>query len=185
MPCNNEIIVNPESDNILVLNYLDLKTPKTEMKDTYFMDALVSLYKENGIEFGNPWQHKIQYKKDYLKLDQFTENSGFNVDYYFHLEEGIDLSALSEIKTVVERPELWTVNINGNRVEKEDGKFWIDKDFPVFKIGKDLKAGKNTVSLMAKRMSIFAELMPIYIVGDFQVKPKMLVLKLAMEGFMI
>lgn len=166
------IKVNAESDNILVLNYLDLKTPKTVMKDTYFMTALISLYKENGVEFGNPWQHKIQYKKEYLALDQFAESSGFDVDYHFHIAKGTELSSLNDIKIVVERPELWSVSINGNEVEKEEGKYWIDKDFPIFKIGEFLKSGMNTISLKASRMSIFAEIMPVYVIGDFKVQPK-------------
>ena len=85
------------------------------------------------------------------------------------MAEGTDLSSL---KVVVERPELWTVSINRNLVEKENGKYWIDKDFPLYKIGEFVKTGKNTISLKAKHMSIFAELMPIYIVGDFKVNPK-------------
>ena len=33
---------------------------------------------ENGIEMGNPWQHKIQYKKNYLNLaSSFNSSSGF------------------------------------------------------------------------------------------------------------
>ncbi len=167
-----EIEVNAESENILVLNYLDLKTSKTTMKDTYFMTALISLFKENGVEFGNPWQHKIQYKKNYLELDKFGENTGFTADYHFQIANGVDISALSKVKAVVERPELWSVSINGHVVEKESGKYWIDKDFSIFKIGEYLEPGKNTVSLNASRMSIFAELMPIYIIGDFKVQPK-------------
>lgn len=167
-----KIKVEPESENILVLNYLDLNTPKAKYEDTYFMTALVSLFKENGIEFGNPWQHKIQYKKEYLDLDnQFTENSGFKADYHFQIAEGTDLSIHNGLQAVVERPGLWSVSINGNLVEKEDGKYWIDRDFPVFEIGKFLKSGKNTISLKADRMSVFAELMPVYIVGNFKVQP--------------
>jgi hypothetical protein len=167
-----EIEVNAESENILVLNYLDLKTSKTTMKDTYFMTALISLFKENGVEFGNPWQHKIQYKKNYLELDQFEKTSGFTADYHFQIANGADISALSEVKAVVERPELWSVSINGHVVEKEPGEYWIDKDFPLFKIGTYLKPGENTISVVADRMSIFAELMPVYVIGDFKVQPK-------------
>jgi len=167
-----EIEVNAESENILVLNYLDLKTTKTTMKDTYFMTALISLFKENGVEFGNPWQHKIQYKKNYLELDQFEKTSGFTADYHFQIANGADISALSEVKAVVERPELWSVSINGHVVEKEPGEYWIDKDFPLFKIGTYLKPGENTISVVADRMSIFAELMPVYVIGDFKVQPE-------------
>ena len=38
----------------------------SDKKEVYFMDALIGLFIENGIEMGNPWQHKIQYKKFYF-----------------------------------------------------------------------------------------------------------------------
>ncbi|WP_372935478.1 hypothetical protein, partial [Mariniphaga sediminis] len=167
-----EMKVHAESKNILVLNYLDLRTAQTTRENTYFMTALVSLFQENGVEFGNPWQHKIQYKKNYLDLDQFPENSGFTVDYHFYMADGADVSGFSEVQAVVERPELWSVHINGTAVEKEAGEYWIDKDFPVFRVGDHLKPGKNTLSLKANRMSVFAELMPVYILGNFKVQPR-------------
>ncbi len=172
VPGKADILVKAESDNILVLNYLDLKTQNGEMNDTYFMNALVALYNENGIEFGNPWQHKIQYKTDYIDLDQFSDSSGFEVEYHFQVAEGTDLSELANAKAVVERPELWTVSINDTLLEKQNGEYWIDLDYPVFNIGQYVKHGQNTLSLKANRMSIYAELMPVYILGDFIVKPQ-------------
>ena len=62
----NEVKIKRESDNILMVNYLDIKTSKSDKKEVYFMDALIGLFIENGIEMGNPWQHKIQYKKFYF-----------------------------------------------------------------------------------------------------------------------
>ncbi|KPL16385.1 MAG: hypothetical protein AMS26_04675, partial [Bacteroides sp. SM23_62] len=169
----DDIQVTAESDNVLVLNYLDLYTSNGEIKDTYFMDALIALFNENGIEFGNPWQHKIQYKTEYIDLDtSFTDSSGFEVEYYFHVAEGTDLSALFNAKAVVERPELWTVCMNDSLIEKEDGEYWIDIDYPVYKIGQFMKHGRNTITLKAERMSIYAEIMPVYILGDFIVHPK-------------
>jgi hypothetical protein len=173
VPGMEDIHVNAESDNILVLNYLDLYTPNSEMKDAYFMEALIALFNDYGIKFGNPWQHKIQYKTEYIDLDtSFSDSTGFEVEYHFQLARGTDLSALLEAKAVVERPELWTVSINDSLIEQEDGEYWIDVDYPVYKIGQFLKPGRNTISLSAKRMSIFAEIMPVYILGDFIVNPK-------------
>ena len=75
---DDDIQVVAESENILVINYLDLYTTKGDMENVYFMEALIALFNKNGIDFGNPWQHKIQYKTNYIDLDTtFTDSSGF------------------------------------------------------------------------------------------------------------
>jgi hypothetical protein len=160
------------SDNVLVVNYLDLETSKAERKELYFMEALNGLFRENGIEMGNPWQHKIQYKQNYLELDSiFTSESWFNASYHFTVQENLDKNAMENIRAVPERPELWTVYINGQEVQKMAGEYWIDRDFPVFTVGPFLKPGKNTLTIKAPRMHILAEVMPVYLLGDFLVQP--------------
>lgn len=172
LDANGVMKVRRESDNILVINYLDLLTAKKDKKEVYFMDALIGLYEENGIEMGNPWQHKIQYKQDYLALDSlFGPGSGFEVSYHFVINEDLDDGAMQAIRAVVERPGLWQVSINGQDINKQEDAFWIDKDFPVFSLGEFLKKGRNTLKLKAPRMHILAEVMPVYILGDFQVVP--------------
>ncbi|MDX1285764.1 MAG: hypothetical protein R3182_12160, partial [Draconibacterium sp.] len=166
------IKVKRESDNILMVNYLDLKTSKSEKKETYFMDALIGLFNENGIEMGNPWQHKIQYKKTYLELDSlFKEDSGFEANYHFQIDENLSENAMNSICAVVERPELWKVSVNGNAVTPVEGKHWIEKDFQELEVGQFLKNGWNTITLKAPRMHILAEVMPVYLLGDFKVVP--------------
>ncbi len=173
------VAVKRESDNIMMVNYLDMKTAKSDKKDVYFMNALIGLFNENGIAMGNPWQHKIQYKKNWLALDSlFKGNSGFEASYHFEINPNLNAEAMKSIRAVVERPELWQVSINGNAIEKTVGAYWIDKDFPEFEVGKFLKTGKNTLTLKAPRMHILAEVMPIYLLGDFLVKP-------AKQGFEI
>lgn len=171
--------VKRESDNIMMVNYLDIKTSKSDKKDVYFMDALIGLFNENGVEMGNPWQHKIQYKKTWLELDSlFTKDSWFEAIYHFNINQNIDATAMKSIRAVVERPELWKVFINGNEVSKTEGSLWIDREFPQFAVGEYLKPGKNTITLKAPRMHILAEVMPIYLLGDFLVQP-------AKQGFEI
>ena len=176
---NDPVKVKRESDNIMMINYLDLKTAGQEMKETYFMDALIWLFRENGVEMGNPWQHKIQYKKNYLALDSlFTDDSGFEASYHFYINKNLGDDAMRSIRAVVERPELWMVKINGKEVSATDETYWIDRDFRLFEVGSFLKTGENTLSLVAPRMNILAEVMPVYLVGDFLVTP-------AEEGFEI
>ena len=174
-----DVAVKRESDNIMMVNYLDLKTAKSDKKDLYFMNALIGLFNENGVSMGNPWQHKIQYKKTYLELDaQFKADSGFEVRYHFNINPNLSAEAMKSIRAVVERPELWTVSINGKEVSKTEGSYWIDKSFPEFAVGQFLKPGKNTLTLKAPRMHVLAEVMPVYFIGDFLVKP-------AKQGFEI
>ena len=169
---NGEVKVMRESDNIMMINYLDLHTSQSDKKEIYFMDGLIGLFNENGIEMGNPWQHKIQYKNNYLALDSlFDSGSGFEASYHFEINENLGEAAMKSIRAVVERPELWQVYINGEAVSKQEGSFWIDKDFPVFALGEYLKTGKNTLTLKAPRMHILAEVMPVYLLGDFLVQP--------------
>jgi len=171
--------VKRESDNIMMVNYLDLKTSQSAKKDVYFMNALISLFTDNGVKMGNPWQHKIQYKRNFLELDTlFKASSAFEASYHFQINPDLNTNTLQSIRAVVERPELWQVFINGQVVGKTPGAYWIDKDFPVFAVGKYLKSGQNTLTIKAPRMSIYAEVMPVYFLGDFLVKP-------AKQGFEI
>lgn len=164
--------IQRESDNVLVVNYLDIRTAKSEKKEVYFMNALIDLFTENGIEMGNPWQHKIQYKKNYLELDTlFGDDSWFEADYHFTINTNLEPKAMENIRVVAERPELWTVSVNGNKVEEISGTYWIDREFPQYEAGRFLKPGENTVTIRAPRMNILAELMPVYILGDFSVVP--------------
>ncbi|MFA5329494.1 MAG: glycosyl hydrolase [Prolixibacteraceae bacterium] len=174
-----QVTVKRESDNILMVNYLDLKTAKSNKKDVYFMNALIGLFNENGVAMGNPWQHKIQYKKNWLALDTlFKADSWFEARYHFRINPDLNADAMKTIRAVVERPEMWSVSINGHEVTKTTGAYWIEKSFPEYAVGEFLKAGENTLTLKAPRMNVLAEVMPIYILGDFRVEP-------AKQGFEI
>ncbi|MGQ8337546.1 glycosyl hydrolase [Sunxiuqinia sp. A32] len=163
-----EMEIKRLSDNVLTIDYLDIETNNSAKKGIHFMKALNELFVENGVEFANPWQHKIQYKKDYLALDTlFNDDSGFEVTYHFHVAENTFPEISEKLKAVVERPELWSVAINGEIVLPTQGEFWIDREFPVFEIGEFVKTGENQITLTASKMSVFAEVMPVYILGDF------------------
>jgi hypothetical protein len=163
--------IKAEQENVLVLNYLDLESGDLVLKDSYFMDALLALFESHGLEMGNPWQHKIQYRKSYLERDKFPDNSGFSASYHFSIANEIDPLIMKGIRAVVEGHELWEVVINGQPVQKEEDAFWIDREFYYFPVGPHLKTGKNTLTLRAPNMSIFAELMPVYLTGSFLVNP--------------
>jgi hypothetical protein len=164
------LMVRAEDENVLVMNYLDVKSRNIDLKDAYFMKAMHQLFDSNGFSMGNPWQHKIQYKQDYLALDTFHTGSGFEVNYHFVIAKSADLKSLEGLSAVVERPELWDVYLNGTKLLPSET-WWIDRDFHRFPIGKSMTRGTNTLTLKAEKMSVFAELMPAYVVGNFILKP--------------
>jgi len=167
---SGSMVVKPEAENVLVLNYLDVKSGKIDLREAYFMKAMHQLFDSSGFAMGNPWQHKIQYKQDYLALDTFNTSSAFEVTYHFRVSQNADLKKLGELSAVVERPELWEVFLNGIKLEIS-GQWWIDRDFHRFPLGTGLRKGMNALSLKAPRMSVHAELMPAYIIGNFVLNP--------------
>ncbi len=166
----SEMTVRAESENVLVLNYLDVKSKNIDLKEVYFMNAMRQLYDSYGFTMGNPWQHKIQYKQDYLALDTFKAGSGFEVNYHFMVSKSVDLTKLTSLSAVVERSELWDVYLNGTKLVRSD-EWWIDRDFYRYPLGENLNKGVNTLTLKAEKMSVHAELMPAYIIGNFVLNP--------------
>jgi hypothetical protein len=162
--------VKQEADNVLVLDFVDLKSRKLDLKETYFMKAMHALYDSSGFKMGNPWQHKIQYKQDYLALDTFKTGSGFELTYRFNIAANADLQSLSGLDIVAERPEIWDLYLNGTKLVRSD-KWWIDREFFRFPVGANLRAGANTLTLKAEKMSVHAEIMPAYLVGNFRLNP--------------
>jgi hypothetical protein len=161
------IEVKQLADNVLVMDFVDLKAPKLNLKEIYFMKAMRQLYDSSGFKMGNPWQHKIQYKQDYLALDTFKTGSGFEVTYHFKVASAADMKALATVDVVIERPEIWDLYLNGNKLAKSD-RWWIDREFYRFPVGDKILKGENTLTLKAGRMSVHAEIMPAYLVGNFK-----------------
>jgi len=62
------------------------------------------------------------------------------------------------------------VKINGTPVESEGASF-LDSRFGVYPAGSLVKEGVNTVELSVEPMSIYAEIAPVYLTGDFALEP--------------
>ena len=176
------------SPNILTVDYLDMETKSFKQDDKYFMTAMYKLFAISGLKTGNPWQHKIQYRQQYLKMDNFTEDSWFKARYHFTIDQSLSDEALKTIQAVIERPDQWVVSLNGKIITPAGDKWWLDRYFPLFEIGDKVVRGENLIELAAPKMTVFSELMPIYILGDFSLEnsPKGFLIKPAsIPGFQI
>jgi lysophospholipase L1-like esterase len=106
----------------------------------------------------------VQFKKNTVARDTFSAGTGFEAMYHFRIEEGVSYTLF---RAVVEQPALWQVSVNGHALPPEKGQWWLDKNFAVYAAGAYMHTGDNTLELKARPMSVYAEIEPVYILGDF------------------
>jgi hypothetical protein len=165
---SSPVSVTRDEENALMIDFCDVEIGNELTKDLHTFYAADKVYKYYGFRNGNPWNTSVQFKTNIVDRDTFGVNTGFTATYHFTVNGKFDLT---KVKAVVERTNLWTVTVNGDEVKPEDGKWWLDRSFGVFNIGMNIKQGDNTITLRAAPMKIHAEIEPVYIVGDFSVRP--------------
>jgi len=166
LPVHSGLEIRREKPNILTLDYCDLKLDGKVERDLYFYDAQRRTFERHGLE-RNPWDSAVQFKTNILDLDKFPPTSGFEATYWFEIAPGLKLETL---ELVVERPELYQVLVNGQKVAPIPGQWWLDRAFGVFEIGMLTRAGKNKIALLARPFTIHTELEPVYLRGDFSLE---------------
>jgi hypothetical protein len=157
-----------DEDNVLMIDFCDLQVGNEIVKDLNTYNAADKVYKYYGFKNGNPWNTSVQFKKNIVDRDTFGVSTGFTANYHFFVRGKFDMS---KIKAVVERPNLWKISVNGIELKAENGKWWLDRSFGVFNIGSVVKTGENILTVTASPMKVNAEIEPVYILGDFTVKP--------------
>jgi hypothetical protein len=158
------ITVHRPAFNTLPLEFCDVRIGDTLLKDKHVYDAADTVFRHFGFAGGDPWNTSVQFKNQTVERDTFSANTGFEAIYHFIIDAGVDLA---HFKAVVEQPTLWQVSVNGRPVDPEPGQWWLDKGFAVYEVGAQLLPGENILSIRANRMSVFAEIEPAYILGDF------------------
>jgi hypothetical protein len=151
--------------NVLTLDYVDVTAGGETKKDAYCFQAAEHVFKMNGLE-GNPWHRAVQFR-DELISKTFPPQSGFEATYKFTLAERVPES----LAIVIERPDLYTITCNGKPVEATPGAWWLDKSFGRIEIADAAKVGANAVVIKASPMTMWHELEPAYLLGEFHLKP--------------
>ena len=158
-----EVLIERESPNVLTLDYCDLSLGGKTEKDLYFYEAQLKTFKHHGLD-RNPWDSAVQYKTNILDKDKFAPGSGFEAAFNFEVADGVKTAS---IQAVVERPELFQVFVNGQKVGPVKDSWWLDRAFGIFSIGAFVKPGNNQIVLKAMPFTIHSELEPVYVLGDF------------------
>ncbi len=159
-------VVRRLSPNVLQIDYCDLTLAGNTDRGIYFYNAADKVFKHYGFAEGNPWNTAVQYKTNILDRNKFPADSGFEAAFHFDVDAAVDRSTL---QAVVERPDLWQVSVNGKPVKNRPGAWWLDRAFGVYSIGPLVAPGRNTITLVARPMSVHNELEPVYVLGEFGV----------------
>ncbi len=129
---SGQLKVTRKEENVLTIDFCDIEVGNELTKDLNTYYAADKVFKYYGFKNGNPWNTSVQFRKNIVDRDTFGSTTGFTATYHFNVRGKFDFSA---IKTVVERPNIWTVSVNGIEVKPESGKWWLDRSFGVFNIG--------------------------------------------------
>ncbi len=157
--------------NMMTVDYCDLQVAGKAFKDIYFYAAQDTVYKYHlKKKYGrrwNPWNMTVQYRRNIIEMENFPENSGFKATYAFYVQDGFIPSGM---KAVIEQPSLYTVTFNGYEMQPNKDEWWLDRDFGVVHLDAFIRSGRNELTIEARPMSIYAELEPVYILGNFGVE---------------
>jgi hypothetical protein len=165
---SSETSVRRMKANAIPLDFCELTVGGQTYPKQHFSPAADIVYKAHGFANGNPWNTSVQYKRNTVNRDSF-QTGGFKAVYTFRVNETFDYASM---QLLAERPELFTVKLNGEAVTQTPGAWFLDRSFGLYAIGGQVKQGLNTVELSISPMSIFAELEPVYLLGDFSVLPE-------------
>lgn len=159
-------------ENNLTIDFCDLhlQHPDSNYTNIHVGMASNTAFKHHGFTdgVGNPWNNRTQFKDAIVRRDTFSAGTGYTAVYHFNINAGVDAR---HFKAVIEQPGLWhDVKINGVPIKNEPGKWWLDRSFGVYQIGAYLKSGDNELAVTVAPMSIYAEIEPVYILGDFNLE---------------
>jgi hypothetical protein len=147
--------------NVLTLDYVDVTADGNTRRKTYFYKASQFAFQKNGME-RNPWDNTVQFGDEYISR-KFPPDSSFEATYRFTVEGKVP----KPLYIVIEQPDLYTITCNGRPVQATEGSWWLDKSFGKINITSAAKVGENVVTIKASPMSIYHELEPAYVLGDF------------------
>ncbi len=160
-PLGEEFDIELSEDNVLVLDIADLEVDGEKLaQDIEVLKADRKVREVYGLayrggEMIQPW---------FLGLQEQKKHGRVALEYSFFAEY-----IPEKFNFVCETPDLWTVTINGEKLDAPENGRWIDEAFHKFTLdGALLKEGKNTIRLEAdfyETLNIEA----VYITGDFGV----------------
>jgi len=172
LPATDSLETRRIEPNVLTLDFVDITAGGETRTNVYFYAAQQFAFQKNGLK-RNPWDSATQFKDEIISKE-FAPDSGFTANYKFTIEGAVP----ANLAIVIERPDLYTITCNGQPVSAKPGDWWLDKAFGKIPIASSARIGENVVTIKASPFTVYHELEPAYVLGDFA-------LKAAATGFVI
>lgn len=153
------------ADNVLVLDYVDVSAGGEAKTNVYFYQANQFIWQKHGRD-ANPWDSAVQFGNE-LITNKFPADSGFVAQYRFVIAEQVP----TNLTLVLERPDLYTITCNQRPLKASRREWWLDKSFGRLNIAGAARVGQNVISIQAAPFTMFHELEPAYVLGNFVLNP--------------
>lgn len=167
VPASGALSIRRLNPNVLTLDFVDLQVGEETRDAIYVCNAAKEVFQKHGLLAGNPWSRAVQFG-DELITKTFPDESGFSATYRFAIVDKVP----EPLEIVIERPDLYTIICNGKPVEATKDAWWLDKAFGCIDLSDVAKVGENTVTIKASPLTIWHELEPAYVIGNFAVEPE-------------
>jgi hypothetical protein len=164
LPATGAVETQRIEPNVLTLDYVDVTAGGETKSNVYFYQAQQFAFRKNGME-RNPWDSAVQFKDEIISKT-FAPDSGFTARYKFTIEGAVP----ANLAIVIERPDLYSITCNGQPVTSKPGDWWLDKSFGRIPIMAAARIGENVVTIQAQPLTVWHELEPAYVLGDFTLK---------------
>jgi hypothetical protein len=151
--------------NVLTVDYVDVAAGGKALENVYFYEANRFVFQRHGME-RNPWDSAVQFRDELINTT-FPHDSGFEAAYSFHIKQRLP----DQLWIVIERPDLYDITCNGKTIAAGEGAWWLDKSFGRIDIAALASLGENTVKIKASPLTVYHELEPAYVLGEFRVEP--------------
>jgi len=151
--------------NVLTLDYVDISIGHETRKNTHCRQASQFVFAQHGFQ-QNPWFHAIQFRDEHLNKT-FPLNSGFTVTYRFSIKSRVP----KNLQIVIERPDIYRIHCNGTPVTAKEDAWWLDRSFGRIDLTAAAQVGENTVTIRACPFTVYHEVEPAYLLGEFSLEP--------------
>ncbi len=150
--------------NVLTLDFADVTANGVTQKAAYCPAAADFVFRQFGLH-GNPSHRGVQLRDEWLKRE-FPPQSGFEATYHFHIQG----EPPKRLRAIVERADLYAIECNGKPVRRVPGESWLEPAFHAIDIAAAATPGENSLTLRARPLTLYHELEPAYILGDFTLR---------------